>query len=56
VKISGTNQLDTEGKTNLLMTALSIAYPNQDLFLGSNVIQGHYLINARFLLRVGRSS
>jgi hypothetical protein len=45
VKISGTNQLDTEGKTNLLMTALSIAYPNQDLFLGSNVIQGHYLIN-----------
>ncbi|HQC41908.1 MAG TPA: hypothetical protein PLV91_00355 [Verrucomicrobiota bacterium] len=45
VKLSGTNQMDTEGKTNLLMTALSIAYPNQDIFLGSNVIQGHYLIN-----------
>jgi len=45
VKLSGTNQLDTGGKTNLLMTALSMAYPNQDVFLGSNVIQGHYLIN-----------
>ena len=44
VRLLGTTLMASEEQTNLLVRVVSPTYPSQDIFLGSNVIQGYFVI------------